>query len=196
MNNGELWKSFYSNDEDVNALIEKAIKNWPYGYCKSGKQPDDVDCLNIEIKPFNDIESTASVIDAYMHLMCGFSIVCVDYDDMKGWVSSGDIFRQIEICGDPKKLAHECWHALIKEKVLCEQNGLEISGIFMTVLGVILTLENFELYCVLGQNFADLFIPNTCLLPLEEEIKIKFHLALKKKPVVKFNENTPMFLRG
>ncbi len=197
-NMGKCLKLFYSENDEVNGVIRDLIDQWPYGFSKYVTNPDDYgnECWSIKIEPCDSLKSTSVVISAYMHMRCGFSMFEHDRETMQSWIDSGDTFKEIEIQGDVKEIVYDCWHALKKEEKKAIENGFEINGTIMTSIADTLSMDDFTLLDTVCGKFAKLHYPNTCFLPNNNKVVVKIHLALKKKPVAKFNENEPVFLRG
>src|SRR5690606_16543328 len=182
MNDGKLIKRFYSPDSAVAQLIEDAVRVWPHGYCEhaTSYQSDSDGCWFIEIPPQRDSESTSSVIDAYMHVGCGFSYVCIDDQDIKSWLSNGSQFRVVTIQGGHKELAFNLWGVLQNTINTYKSHGLYVKGVILTIMGKEIPLDEIDLYVSMVQGFEVDIIPNTCFFfdDQEHDTWLKLHLAL------------------
>ena len=117
MNQGKSLKLFHSENNEVKKLISGLIEEWPHGYCQQTDQQDEESDFYINIEPYQDIESTRSVIRTYMHLLCGYAPACIDGGEVAIWLNSGEIYREIEIRGKGKELAYNFWQEMEKKKV-------------------------------------------------------------------------------
>lgn len=183
MNNGKLIKRFYSPDSAVAQLIEDAVQVWPHGYCEhaTSYQSESDGCWFIEISPQRDSESTRSVIDAFMHIGCGFSYVCIDDQDIKSWLSNGSHFRVVTIQGGHTELAFNLWEVLKNTINAYEGHGFYVKGVILTIMGKEIPLDEIDLYVSIVQGFEVDIIPNTCLFFDDQEhgTWLKLHLALQ-----------------
>lgn len=96
-------------------LISDLIEKWPYGYCQQIDQANEEYDLYIDIEPYQDIESTKSVIKTWMHLLCAYAPAYIDADEVGG-LNSGDIYRELEVRGTGKALAYDFWQAMEKKE--------------------------------------------------------------------------------
>jgi hypothetical protein len=183
MNDGKLIKRMYSPDSAVAQLIEDAVQVWPYGYCEhaASYHPGSDEYWFIEISPQRDSESTRSVIDAYMHIGCGFSYVCIDDQDMNSWLSNGNQFRVVTIQGEHKELAFNLWEVLQNAINAYKGYGVYVKGIILTIMGQEIPLDEMDLYVSIVQSFDVDIIPNTCFFfdDHEHDTQMKLHLALQ-----------------
>ena len=183
MNDGKLIKRMYSPDSAVAQLIEDAVQVWPFGYCEhaTSYQSGSDECWFIEISPQRDSESTRSVIDAYMHVGCGFSYVCVDGQDIESWLSNASQFRVVTIQGGHKELAFNLWKVLQNNINVYKSHGLYVKGVILTIMGSGTPLDELYLYASIVQGFEMDVIPNTCFFfdDQEHDTQLKLHLALQ-----------------
>lgn len=177
MNQGEFLKNFHSNNLEIKELIDALIEEWSYGFCKQVNTPLGND--SIEIEPYKDLDSTKSVIKSYMHLLCGYTPVCVDSGEVNYWINSGEIYREVEVKGKGKDLAHKLWEAMEKTKQFYDNENYMINGTFMTVIADFDVLEYWYLYSSICSSFSELHIPNGCFITGVDDITINIQIALK-----------------
>ena len=188
MNDGKSLKLFYSDNIEIKKLINDLIRQWPYGFCEQVDKLISNDYRYINIEPYKDLDSTKSVIKAYMHLVCGYAPVCIDGGEVSAWIDSGNIYREIEVKGEGKELAYNFWNAMEKARYIYHKDGYEINGTFMTVIADFDVLKDWKLYVAICRDFADLHIPNGCFISDVEGISINVQIALK--PTKKFVKYT------
>lgn len=203
MNEGKSLKLFYSDNIETKKIINDLIRQWPYGFCEQVDKPISDDYRYINIESYKDLDSTKSVIKAYMHLVCGYTPVCIDEGEIAAWIDSGNIYREIEVRGEGKELAYNFWNAMKKARDIYREDGYEINGTFMTVIADFDVLKDWGLYIAICRNFSDLHIPNGCFISDVVEISINVQIALKPiKKLVKYTKeeaiekgwNIPSFL--
>lgn len=187
MNDGKLIKRFYSPDSAVAQLIEDAVQVWPHGYCEhaTSYQSESDGFWFIEISPQRDRESTRSVIDAYMHIGCGFSYVCVDGQDIESWLSNANQFRVVTIQGGHKELAFNLWEVLQNTVNAYNGHGVCVKSVILTIMGEEVPLDEIDLYVSIVQGFEVDVIPNTCFFFDDQEhgTWLKLHLALQSPDI-------------
>ena len=182
MNQGKSLKLFHSENNEIKKLISDLIEKWPYGYCRQVDQPNEENDLYIDIEPYQDIESTKSVIKTWMHLLCGYAPASIDGGEVAIWLDSGDIYREIEIRGKGKELAYNFWQEMEKKRLEYKGNGYEIHGIFMTTIADFNALKDWGLYVAICRSFCDLTMPNGCFIEQVEDITLNVQFALKPIP--------------
>lgn len=182
MNQGEVLKSFYSENNEIKKLISDLIEKWPHGFCKQIDEPNEESDFYINIEPYQDIESTRSVIRTYMHLLCGYAPACIDGGEVGVWLNSGEIYREIEVRGKGKELAYNFWQAMEKRRLEYKDDGYEIHGIFMTTIADFNTLKDWGLYVAICRDFSELTMPNGCFIEQVEDITLNVQFALKPTP--------------
>jgi hypothetical protein len=185
MNEGKLLKQLYSSDPHVEKLIKDTVNAWPYGYCEyiklSQSQQRDDNWL-IEVSAQNDEESTKCLIEAYMHLSCGFSLICCDSEDMKSWIGDCNIFRTIKVGSVSSDAVSEVQDRLTETINYFEKNGLSVFGVLLTVIGRMISLEDFALYASSVEKLGVSSCFNTCLFDDDNKnTDLLVHLALKPK---------------
>jgi hypothetical protein len=205
MNKGKVLKQLYSSEPLVAQLIEDAIQKWEFGYCEhtnifQSVQPEQDDKMFIEISSQNDTASTETVIDAIMHLLCGFTHICLDYTDMEYWLSHGKLFRTLTIEGRHKELPYELWMSLADSVNSHEKNGINVKGILITVIGNIdaINPKEIELYGVIAKGFGFEVLINNCLFDYSIDTQLKVYLALQpqeKDVLISHDSELPDFLR-
>ncbi|WP_299667792.1 transcription factor IIS helical bundle-like domain-containing protein [uncultured Psychromonas sp.] len=182
MNEGKVLKRFHSENHEIKKLISDLIEKWPHGYCQQIDLPSEGSDFYINIEPYQDIESTRSVIRTYMHLLCAYAPVCIDGDEITIWLNSGEIYREIEVRGKGKELAYYFWQAMEKKRLEYQDNGYEIHGIFMTTIANFNDLKDWGLYVAICRNFSELTMPNGCFIEQAEDITLNIQIALKPLP--------------
>jgi len=182
MNQGQALKLFHSGNNEIKKLISDLIEKWPHGYCQQVDQPNEGSDLYIDIEPYQDIESTKSVIKTWMHLYCGYAPACIDGGEVEVWLNSGDIYRELEVRGKGKELAYDFWQAIDEKRVEYKNNGYEIHGIFMTTIADFNVLKDWNLYVAICRDFSDLTMPNGCFMDHVEDITLNIQFALKPIP--------------
>ncbi len=166
MNEGKLLKQLYSPESHVEKLIEEAVKAWPYGFCEFIKYEQlrqEEDSWPIEICSQHDEESTKTLIDAYMHICCGFSYICCDGGEIQSWIGDSDIFRTITISNKDRDFVSELGKALSRENDIYKDRGWGIKNILLTIRGKMISLDELELYGTTVQTLDIPTVLNMCL---------------------------------
>ncbi len=197
MNVGEQLKLMYSADPATKKAIKVAVKEWPFGYCEYTDTPnvnDESDWL-VTIDAQEDLESTKTIIDAYMHVRCGFSMFDIDEYDIRSWLANGQQFCSATVRGSYKELAHNLWGTIIEMTIQQQKRGMEIESILVTVVGKEISLDDIDLFLCVAGGAGKNTIGNTCLFAdesMENYIQVHFSLA----PEEKTDEmDLPLFLR-
>jgi len=183
MNEGKLLKQMYSSEPHVEKLIEDAVKAWPYGYCEyvksSNLQQSDDNCL-IEVFAQNDDESTTCLIEAYMHLFCGFSLICCDFGDMKSSMGNCNIFRSITVDNVSSENVNDIQDRLAERVSFYKESGLIVKGAFLTAVGREISFDDFALYLSVTEKLDISTCFNTCLFEDEKSTYLQIYLALEE----------------
>ncbi len=186
-NYGKVTKFFYSKHERVTTLAQEAIQLWQYGYGKTiepyPKASDD-NCWNkwfVELIDLGSDESNKTIIDAYLHLGCGFSYVDFFQSDIDQWIEAGDEFQTLTIVGKFKELSYDLYHAIeTLRKELYDLNR-EIRGIIFTSVGKQISCEDFGLFNAIIRSTGVYSLVNGCHFDSDENVYVKLHVATGSK---------------
>lgn len=181
MNGGKLLKKLYSSNPTVSSAIEKAIRDWPFGYAEQTPIPLDnnsKDYWYIEIKDQGSHNDEHVVIDAYLHMRCGFSHFDLDSADMGVWLSSGSRFKKLVVQSKKRELPYELWQTLCSICKPHAKNDEEIQTVILTIVGKLITLSEVSLYMSIADHFPFDLILNTSLFDDDSfENYISLHCA-------------------
>jgi hypothetical protein len=200
MNEGKVLKQLYSSDPQVAQLIENAVQKWIFGYCEhttiyQSEQYEQDDKVFIEVSAQSDRASTETVIDAIMHIFCGFTLICLDYEDMECWLGHRNMFRTLTVKGKHKELPYEFWMALMDSISVHEKNGVEVKSVLITIIGNIDAIQHTEeigLYAAMVKGLGIDVLINNCLFNDESlDTQLKVHLALQPQEQLELNNDMP-----
>ncbi|TKG25124.1 hypothetical protein FCV87_17105 [Vibrio breoganii] len=178
MNQGKINKKFHSPNNRVSDLITQAVSQWPHGYGEHTlllAPSDEPNSWIIEIPEHFTNESTLILVDAYLHVGCGFSYFDNDSATMLEWQESGDNFEKIVIKAPRKELAHELWEKL--SKVILEYNiaNREVQSAMITIVGSSMPLDQVKFYSDITNSLGLNSFINTCFF---EDSTEKNHIIL------------------
>ncbi len=91
----------------------------------------DKNLINSNVKVVSQ-SSLSSVLECYAHLLCGFSIACLDFNDMREWLHAGTKFISAGTDIDKavkNELPYMLYFQLTDIKSQCEKLELKIAAI-------------------------------------------------------------------
>ncbi|OBT13449.1 hypothetical protein A9264_07225 [Vibrio sp. UCD-FRSSP16_10] len=198
-NMGKITKVFYSSNTKVASLVKEAISIWPYGYCEfTSSLPEDngqnLDEWFVELTDRGSDSNNKTIIDAYLHLGCGFSFVDIYEPEMERWLASGDQFETLTITSTFKELGYEVYHAVARLKSELYDLNREIKALIITSVGKNISLVDHSLFSSIIQSNNIYGLANGCHLDNVENAYIKLHIAIGSKLILP-DSDIPEFLR-
>ncbi|PML07190.1 hypothetical protein BCT86_09940 [Vibrio breoganii] len=196
MNSGKIYKLFHTADIRTANLIDVAISHWPYGYAEriDSLEGKSSDALVIEIPELNCTSNLETIINAHLHINCGFSYFDNDTATVQEWIKHGTDFATIKVDAPRKELAFELWWQLSEHMAELEAKGHQESATIFNVVGQYLSLDELAFYSNIAKSLCSNLIVNTCLV---EDQSHPLHFTLHIASVMKQELETvsgPAFL--
>lgn len=197
MNNSKYTKCFIVNGDIAHQVVTEAIADWHYGYATMSNNHSQINSnewpVIINDSDFVDIDSMRAVVNLYLSMSCGFSYVDIDDSDLQAWLSTGTVFRQINIdC-----LSNDDWQQCFINKFSCLNdvipNNLALCSMLITIHGRFIELADLESYFADIKQVIDCksVMINTCLSDSAESVGLAVHFAFKDISGTKMNAKTP-----
>ncbi|OBT07871.1 hypothetical protein A9264_05220 [Vibrio sp. UCD-FRSSP16_10] len=195
MNDGNIKKIFCSPNKHASELIAKAISQWPYGYSEHASliPSDETDDWVIELPEQLADKNLLTIINAYLHVGCGFSYFDNDSTTMLEWQKSGDEFDMLIIKAPRKELAFELWKEL--SNVVLNHNAANQveQSTMMTIVGSSMSLDEVIFYRDIIKSLGFNPFINTCFVENTTETNhIVLHISSTQK--ASNQELNPQFL--